>query len=99
MKRLCTLLSLIFVFVLLVVPTVARADDLPAATPDGWTWDETAAPADPAATSDPAPADSGGTTDGWTWDETAAPADSTATSEPAPAGSGGTTDGWTWDEV
>jgi hypothetical protein len=78
MKRLCTLLSLIALLTVLALPAIARADDAPPPpeqsqpvtdpSTDGWTWDE-AAPADPAASADPAPANQGGTTDGWTWDE------------------------------
>ena len=86
MKRsqIIVLLGLVCLFVL-ALPALARADD---GATDGWTWDESAA------TAEPAP-------DGWTWDESAAPADpaadggtsaeSAATADPAP-------DGWTWDE-
>ena len=64
MKRLYIVLSLILLILALAVPAVARADDAaptpaeqtqPAdVTPDGWTWDESSAPA---------------AVDGWTWDE------------------------------
>ena len=85
MKRsqITVLLGLVCLFVVLALPALARAD-----ATDGFTWDESAATAEPApegATSDesaataeqPAP-------DGWTWDEAAAPAD--------PAPDGGTSD-------
>jgi hypothetical protein len=66
MKRLYTVLSLILLLAVLAMPAIARADDeVPpppeqsqpveaAPAPDGWTWDESSAPAAP---------------DGWTWDE------------------------------
>lgn len=63
MKRLYTVLSLILLLAVLAMPAIARADDAPPAygqsqpaelAPDGWTWDETTAPA---------------AADGWTWDE------------------------------
>jgi hypothetical protein len=53
MKRLCAVLSLVIVLILLVAPTIARADESPPPTSDGWTWDEASVPAP----------------DGWTWDE------------------------------
>jgi hypothetical protein len=106
MKRLYALLSLILVLSLLGAPTVARADDAPAAsaeptpqlTPDGWTWDEAVVPADPVSPdptpADPLPADPA--PDGWTWDEAVVPADPVPPdplpADPAPAG-------WTWDEA
>jgi len=53
--------------------------------PDGWSWGDDSAPADPAA--DPAPAADSGTpafsTDGWSW--------SGESSQPS-------LDGWTWGE-
>lgn len=79
------LLSLVLLLVVLTLPALARADDVPAgwtwdeptlsveSASDGWTWDESAVSVEPAP-------------DGWTWDEPA------VSVEPA-------LDGWTWDEA
>jgi hypothetical protein len=77
MKRsqIVVLISLVCLFAVLALPAVARADE----TPDGWTWDETAATSDPAPdgwTWDESAEQSAPVPDGWTWDEAAAPAES-----------------------
>ncbi len=65
------LLSLVLLLVVLTLPALARADDVPDGwtwdeptlsvepAPDGWTWDESAVSVEPAP-------------DGWTWDEAVA---------------------------
>ena len=65
------LLSLVLLLVVLTLPALARADDVP----DGWTWDESTVSTEPAldgwtwaesaVSVEPAP-------DGWTWDEAVA---------------------------
>lgn len=40
MKRLCTVLSLVFVLAALALPAIALAGDGNGFAPTGWTWDE-----------------------------------------------------------